>query len=320
MKKDRMRYAYSMNAVYQAVGVSKQSVYQYSHRRSLFEEKLEALRCEVELIRREHGGCGLEKLYHMLCPDWIGRDRFISIFQGLGYGLKRKKKGMRTTFSDRRALFSNLIEGMLVDDLNLIWQSDITYYWVNGDFYYLTFILDVYSRRILGYAVSDSLRTQASQRALAKALELRKQVDLSRLIHHSDRGSQYMSKAYLEQLADRNIHTISVSETPQQNAYSERVNGIIKNEYLAHKNIDSYQQLNREVDKAVKHYNAKRPHRSLWKRMSPEVFEKWISLNTDNRPRTIIYAEGQIEFNEANKPNKLYPKTDALAPFCLKVY
>ena len=209
---------------------------------------------------------------------------------------------------------------MVLDDLNLVWQSDITYYWVNGDFYYLTFMVDVYSRRILGYAVSDSLRTQASQRALAKALELRKQVDLSRLIHHSDRGSQYMSKAYLKQLAERNIYTISVSETAQQNAYSERINGIIKNEYLAYKQITSYPQLKKEVEKAVRNYNTKRPHKSLWKRMCPQAFEKWLTLNTQNRPRVIIYTEGHPEFKGASSPNKLYPKTDLQAPICLKVY
>lgn len=110
-------------------------------------------------------------------------------------------------------------------------QSDITYFYLNDDSYYIVFILDVYTRKIIGYNVSSNMRHESNIKALKMAL---KQIDLkerSNMIHHSDRGSQYGSKAYVKILNDSGIK-ISMGLKAQDNAFAERINGTIKNEYL----------------------------------------------------------------------------------------
>lgn len=305
-----------MNALYSTVGVSKQSVHQYLARQELFLERLSSLRKEVDAIRREHGGCGLEKMYGMLSPDWIGRDRFIEVFQELGYRVQRKRSGHRTTYPDRHSTYFNLIEGMLVWDVNQVWQTDITYYWLDGEHYYLTFIIDVYSRRIVGHAASSSLRVDANLKALEKAFSLRESVDLRQLIHHSDRGSQFTSKRYIEFLLGRKITRISMCDIAQENAYGERIHGTIKGEYLRYWNIKSFSSLCKSLDRAVDNYNTKRSHNHLFRRMPPAKYEEWLSSNTQRRPRVIIYTEGLEKLKGASSPNKLYPTKDLRNPIC----
>ncbi len=316
MRSKRHEYAYSMNALYSTVGISKQSFHQYIARSELFLERLSSLRMEVDAIRREHGGCGLEKMYGMLSPDWIGRDRFIEVFQGLGYGVRRKRPGHRTTYPDHQSIYFNMIEGMLVWDVNQVWQTDITYYWLDGEHYYLTFIIDVYSRRIVGHAASSSLRVDANLKALKKAFSLRGSEELSQLIHHSDRGSQFTSKAYIALLLSKGITRISMCDSAQENAYGERIHGTIKGEYLQYWDIKSFSSLCRSLDRAVHNYNTKRSHNHLLKRMPPAKYEEWLSSNTQRRPRVIIYTEGLKKLKGASSPNKLYPTKDLQAPIC----
>ena len=249
-----------------------------------FEINMYELRCQIELIREEHPGCGLENIYYQLNPEGIGRDRFVTYFMEMGYGIKVRKNYRKTTIPTHLR-YPNLIEGLLVYQINMVWQSDITYYRVGDVFYYIVFIVDVYSRRILAYQVSDHLRAEANIRALKRALQIR-DTDLSNLIHHSDRGSQYVDKDYLQILNDENI-LISMGLRGQENAYAERVNGIIKNEYLNHWEIHSFDMLREKVEKAVNHYNHKRPHRSLPGRSTPIAFEKQLKLGNKN----MVYNE-----------------------------
>lgn len=237
------------------------------------------LRCQVDLIRKEHPGCGVEKMYYQLKPDWIGRDRFIKLFIGLGYGITAHKKFHKTTLPVH-INYPNLIEGLLVYGINTVWQSDITYYSIGKNLYYLVFIEDVFSRRILGYQASNHLRTQANIHALQKAFSLRN-CDLKGTIHHSDRGSQYSDHGYLNMLSQKNM-LISMGLRGQDNAYVERINGIIKNEYLKYWSIETLAELQDKLKKAVKHYNTKRPHKSLPNRMPPVEFELGISNNPQN--------------------------------------
>lgn len=315
MKEYRTSYPYSMNAVYSAVGVSKQSVYQYIARRDLFEARVAELQVEVEAIRREHGGCGLEKMYNMLSPSWIGRDRFISIFQELGYGVKRKRAGHRTTYSGRENIHPNLIKGMQLWKRDQLWQTDITYFWLDGEYNYLTFIIDVYSRRIVGHYVSNHMRKEANIKALKRAISVREGADLTSLVHHSDRGAQYTSNDYQDLLRRHGIK-ISMCDKAQDNAYGERINGTIKNEYLKHWKIKNYEGLVRATNKAVAHYNSSRMHNNLLHRMSPKAFEDWLSSNTQQRPMVNIYTEGQEKLKGASSPNKLYPTKDLQDHIC----
>lgn len=303
-----------MKQVYAIAGVSKQAHYQYQSNECNKEILVASLIPKVDLVRRDHPGCGLEKLYWVLQPEGLGRDKFISTFQELGYGIKKRKNYHRTTIPTH-IKFPNLITGMLLDEINQLWQSDITYIYVSGRFYYLTFIIDAYSKVIKGYSVSDHMRAEANIGALKMALKSSIN-PVEGLIHHSDRGSQYVDKNYQGLLAERGIH-ISMGMQAQDNAYAERINGTIKNEYLIYRTIKDYAGLKRQVKKEVEHYNEKRPHNHLPNRTSPKQFEKeLVSLNNQDRPTEIVYSEGNYKIKGAFRPNDLKPRTGAQVPVC----
>ena len=263
-----------MNALYRAVGISKQAVNQYAKKQLLFNERVRNLLVESELLRREHPGCGVEKMYSTLKPDFIGRDRFIDLFMDLGFRLKKKRNYKRTTYAGC-IYYPNLIKGMRVNAPSMVWQSDITYIYVGDKFYYAVFIIDVYTKKIVGYKVSDHMRATANVNALNMALTCNQ----APMIHHSDRGAQYIYKEYLKVLKD-NKSQVSMALSAQDNAYAERINRTIKEEYLDYWKPKNYLQLKRQMNKAVKHYNAKRPHNNLGK-LTPIDFEnKWFKNKT----------------------------------------
>ena len=254
---------------------------------------------EAEVLRSEHPGCGVEKMYDALSPDFIGRDRFIAIFMDLGYRVVYPKNYVKTTFPAHYA-YPNLIEGMLVRGINQVVQSDISYFLLNGDFYYLVFIIDVFSKRIVGFQASTHLRADANLLALKQLIKLRGAQNLFNLIHHSDRGSQYISKKYVDTLKKLNCH-VSMGLTAQQNAYAERINGIIKNEYLNLWIINSFRQLKRKLKEAVHHYNYKRPHRHLPGKMPPVQFENALANDIlDKEHFELIFAKN----NHVKRPFK----------------
>jgi transposase-like protein len=259
----------SLNELYQILGVSKQAVHQYQKRQLIFDKRCADLLVEVDELRAAHPGCGVEKMYYTLKPQFIGRDRFIEMFMELGYRIQHIKNYHRTTIPTAFK-YPNLIEGMIVKNKNTVWQSDITYFDIKGKFYYMVFIIDVYTRQIVGYAVSEHLRAEANLKALKMAV---KKHGIPK-IHHSDRGSQYIEKQYTQLLKDNGV-AISMGLQAQDNAYAERINGTIKNDYLKHWEIQTFECLKSKVTKAIKHYNSKRIHNSLPKRESPDVFAKF---------------------------------------------
>jgi putative transposase len=150
-----------------------------------------------------------------------------------------------------------------VTHVNQVWASDITYFEVNDAFFYIVFIMDVYSRRIVGYAVADNMRATNNVEALTMALKVRKISDFQgKLIHHSDRGGQYVSHHYVELLQKAKIQ-ISMCHQVYENAHIERVNGTIKNQYLCHWNITNESQLRTSLKRAVDTYNNHRPHSAI---------------------------------------------------------
>jgi transposase InsO family protein len=243
--------------LYSTVGISKQAVNQYSRRQQQFDAQVDALLIEVEELRAEQPGCGVEKMYYTLQPTFLGRDRFIALFMELGYRVRRTKNYKKTT-TPSRFYYPNLIDGMLVNRPGMIWQSDITYIPIGGQHYYAVFIIDVFSKMIVGYQVSDHMRASANVAALQMALKKHSAPD----IHHSDRGSQYIYLGYIHLLMDLKCR-ISMGETCQQNAYAERINRTIKEEYLDYWKPQTFEQLKRSVAKAVDHYNTKRIHYAI---------------------------------------------------------
>jgi hypothetical protein len=276
-----------MNALYKTIAISKQAVHQYASRQATFDKKIANLVMEADQLREEHPGCGVEKMYDTLRPDFIGRDRFVSTFMELGYRLKRKKNFKMTTYSSS-IYYPNLIKGMEVSAPSVIWQSDITYIRVGEKFYYAVFIIDVYTKKIVGYQVSDHMRASANVKALQMALKHHK----APMIHHSDRGSQYIYDEYIELLTSNDCQ-ISMSKTAQDNAYAERINRTIKNDYIEYWKPKDFEQLKRMVTKAVNQYNNDRPHDNIGK-LSPVRFEKRLLEETTFQPQSITIFNNEI--------------------------
>ena len=274
---------YSMNQLYRCVGITKQGVYQYAKRQAVFDRKLENLVIEADELRAEHPGCGVSKMYNTLKPDFIGRDRFVEAFMELGYRIKRSKNYRRTTFASS-VYYPNLIKGMVVFAPSMIWQSDITYIRVGEKFYYAVFIIDVYTKNIVGYNVSDHMRATANVKALKMALKFHN----APKIHHSDRGGQYIYKDYISLLRE-NKTKISMALSAQDNAYAERINRTIKEEYLDYWKPSSFDQLRKDVKRAVCQYNNRRPHNNLNKKNPVEFENYWTKLSADDRPRITIF-------------------------------
>jgi len=272
-----------MSQLYKYVGITRQAIDQYRHRQDVFDHRVLCLLSEAEELRKEHPGCGLEKMYYTLNPHFIGRDRFIELFMDLGFRIKKRINYKRTTYAVA-SKYTNLIKGLAVSAPSVVWQSDITYYDVNDTFYYVVFIIDVYTKVIVGYTVSDNMRATANLKALEMALVSYK----APLIHHSDRGGQYIYTEYI-QLLEANNCKISMCKSSQDNAYAERINRTIKEEYLDYWKPSDYKQLNIDTKRAVEHYNTKRIHNNL-DRIKPAAFaQDWKKQRKENRKTINIF-------------------------------
>lgn len=275
--------SYSLNQLYQTIGITRQAVQQYARRQEVFDQNFSNLLVEADELRKAHPGCGVQKMYDTLKPSFIGRDRFIDTMMGLGYRLNRKKNYRRTTYP-AQVYYPNLIGGLKVNAPNIVWQSDITYIEVGQRFYYAVFIIDVYTKTIVGYQVSDHMRATANLKALMMAI---RQHGPPR-IHHSDRGSQYIYNEYLKLLKENTVK-VSMGLCAQENAYAERINRTIKEEYLDHWKPQTFAALKSDVKKAVYQYNNQRPHNHIFK-MNPKEYENyWKGLPIDERPVLTIF-------------------------------
>jgi putative transposase len=302
-----------MNAIYQVGGVSKQAVHKWNDRQENDRFLLEELVVQADEVRAIHPGCGLEKMYDTLKPSWLGRDKFIEVFMELGYRVKKRPNYRRTTIPSHLR-YPNLIKGLLVYDKNRVWQTDITYFEIGTRYYYITFIVDIYTKVIRAFQASDHMRAEANMAVLKRAIKSARHVE--GLIHHSDRGSQYTDNKYRSILHKHGIH-ISMGLIAQDNAYAERINGIIKNEYLNLKHIDSFEKLKLELAIAVDHYNNYRIHRHLPRKQSPANFEKeLVHLNTQNRPKVIVYTEGNCKIRAASSRPDFNPETEPQVHVC----
>jgi putative transposase len=273
-----------MSTVYAVLQTSKQ-LHQYHRRRQVYRQAVsEQIKHHIQRHRVLNHRLGLKKLYHLMPDCVVGRDQFIAIAVGLGLAVKKRKKQIRTTFSVR-TIFQNLIAGQRFDNINQVWVSDITYVKIKDDDAYVVFIFDIYSKVIVGYNASLSLAASQNQQALKRAFRFRQQANLAGLIHHSDKGSQYIAGDYLMMLYERKIQ-VSMCDCALDNAYAERINGIIKAEYLENCVFENLAQLQQELKRAVGHYNTNRPHWAL-KLMTPCGFEQQLKSLTKSQ-RTIL--------------------------------
>jgi putative transposase len=256
-----------INVFYKACGWSKQGFHQYLQRRLSQHEECEQMLPVIHQIRKEYPTMSAREMYRIIQPERLGRDRFEAFCFSKGLKVLRKPSYHRTTDSLGVVRFSNLIKDREVKGINQVWVSDITYYRIHDRFYYLTFITDLYSRRILGHSVSKTLFTEETTiPALQMALTNRKGIKPT--ILHSDGGGQYYCKAFLS-LTGPTIAN-SMGKEAYDNPNAERINGQIKNDYLVHYDPQSFQQLQYETDRAVRNYNVKH-HSAI--RQSPVEFE-----------------------------------------------
>lgn len=251
------------------LGFSKQAY--YKHRLHCEKKSLEedVLLREVLAIRQSLPVLGGRKLHEMLAerlPGTLipGRDKFFDILrsQGLLIRKHREKRPMTTLSWHHFHKYPNLWKGRIPDAPNQVWAADITYIKMgNGTFLYLSLVTDVYSHKIVGWSLSESLGMEGPLNALKDALkELPKG---HRLIHHSDRGVQYCSNAYVNLLQENGIQ-ISMTENgdPRENAVAERVNGILKEEWFNREVIESPDKGKTRTQEIVRIYNEIRPHMS----------------------------------------------------------
>jgi transposase InsO family protein len=207
---------------------------------------------------------------HALSPG-LGRDRFFDLLRAEGLLVPRKRSYTRTTHSRHRfRRYGNLLKDMRLSGSNRAWVSDITYIRLRKGFAYLSLLTDGYSRKIVGWHLSDSLGLEGSLAALRMALSSCSPGE--GLVHHSDRGIQYCSNPYTELLQ---AHGIRISMTEEnhcyENALAERVNGILKDEYALDATFADCGQAQRACEEAVQFYNTRRPHRALGFKTPQEV-------------------------------------------------
>jgi transposase InsO family protein len=202
----------------------------------------------------------------------LGRDKFFDLLRKEDLLIKRKRSHTITTNS-RHAFYkhTNQLAGATISAPDQAWVSDITYLRTRERFVYLSLVTDVYSRKIVGWNVNNSLAVEGAMGAAKMAL--RSFCGTTNLIHHSDRGIQYCCKAYND-LFKSAIMSMGETGNCYDNAIAERVNGILKDEYLLDSEFIDENHARQAVNQAVYLYNYKRPHWSLNLQKPADVYQK----------------------------------------------
>ena len=252
-----------------SLGVSRQAHHKQARRMERLAQHNEAIVQLVRGVREEQPKLGGRKLHHLLAARFeelcepMGRDRFFQVLRQEHLLVRPRRRSTRTTMSRHgMPVYPDLIKGLPITAPGQVWVSDITYWRVEEGFYFLFLITDAGSRKIVGHHVARSLDGEHAITALLKA-QRSSLLPLKGIIHHSDRGSQYCFAHYLKHLRAAGMR-ISMTQTgdPKDNAIAERVNGILKNELLAHHQVRNIAQARSCLDRAVALYNQQRPHLS----------------------------------------------------------
>jgi len=223
---------------------------------------------QIDLIRKLQPRCGGRKLFIMLQPFFkqhhitLGRDKFFHLLTKNKLLVRKTKRGCSTTNSKHHYhRYPNLVKDFTPLKAHELWVADITYIPLKNRFAYLFLITDAYSRKIVGFHVSDDMKVSSATVALRKALTQKPAETI--VIHHSDRGIQYCSTAYVQLLQEHHAH-ISMTQNgdPYENAIAERVNGILKAELIS-PYYDCMDNASKHIARAITIYNYKRRHSSL---------------------------------------------------------
>lgn len=290
----------TMKSLFNLVGISKQAFFNYLKRDSEKENIALLYIVAIEELRAIHPAMGAKKMYTLIPHKLMGRDKFINLYNEQGFKVVYSPNYHRTTYSSRSAWYTNLLQDKWFTDVNQLWSTDITYFQVASKTVYLSFIIDVYSRYIIGHYMSEDLLALSSVECLDKALKFRGVSRYDNLIHHSDKGVQYTSIAYTQRLTEHNI-AISMCKSPYENAHIERVNGIIKNEYLKRFKPTTFKETQKCLDNAVSAYNNRRPHGSLQMKTPAQYELELKNLPISQRTQMKIFVETKTQNVETNQ-------------------
>ena len=274
--------------------MSKQNFHQRLDKQMIKEDEKHQILKVVREIRKDHPSMSARYMYRMIQPQYIGRDKFERLCYDNGFRVQIPKNYKRTTDSRGVTRFDNLVSTYELTGVNQVLVSDITYYEMRGKFYYLTFIMDLYSRKIKGYSASESLHTiNTTIPALKMAIENIGTSNTKGIIMHSDGGGQYYCKQFRSIINDAKMIS-SMGETVYENAHAERLNGIIKNSYLKYYQPFDYKGLTIQLTRAVNNYNQTKPHSAL-NGCSPDYFEQIQLLCTE---KEFVIKEKNLIKNE----------------------
>ncbi len=282
-------------------GITRQAYYQHGWRMMDYTIEMELVLKEVAKIRKLHRRMGGRKLYDKLHEFMIshqikmGRDAFFNLLSASNLLVKKRKRNVYTTNSFHwLRKYPNLIRGLTLARPNQLWVSDITYWKISTFHVYISLITDAYSHMIVGYQLAPTLESVESVRALKMALSTLRESQ-ENLLHHSDRGVQYCSHKYVE-LLNQNDIKISMTENgdPLENALAERVNGILKEEYLHLESVSTISGAKKVLAQSIELYNTDRPHMSI-SNMTPLVVHNGQNEQTPKRLWKNYYKSRQRE-------------------------
>jgi transposase InsO family protein len=273
----------------EAAGISKQAFHQMLKRSHYREEERQQLLPLINEIRRDHPRMSARDMYIKLSPSIMGRDQFERFCFASGYRVKRLKNYRVTTNNQGVTRFPNKIKAIKLTGVNQVFVSDITYFEIGYKFYYLTFIMDLFNREIVGWSASENLRTECTTLpALHRLILERGRSNLIGAIIHSDGGGQYYCKEFKTLTNSLKMTNSMTEETVYENAHAERLNGVIKNNYLYPYGPKDLFSLRRLLDRAVLMYNTGKPHKALGK-LTPEGYLNKNTIENENNSQKSYY-------------------------------
>ena len=286
-----------MSDLFEVLGISKQAFHQMLKRRQYRAEEREQLIPLIHEVRWDHPRMSARDIYLKLKPSCMGRDAFERLCMESGFRVRKLKNYRVTTNSIGVTRFPNLLNGLEVTRVNQVFVSDITYFDLGLKTYYLTFIMDLYTREIVGWSASDNLRTESTTiPALNRMIIERGMGNLKKAILHSDGGGQYYCKDFIEITKSLDMKNSMTEETVYENSHAERLNGTIKNNYLYPYNPTDFASLKRLLDKAIYMYNTGKPHTALNK-LTPKAFKDTIDNEDNSSSYLPLSTVNQINFN-----------------------